>query len=190
MFNLYDSWTNIKNIVDNNGAKIQYLECPNLYKISIIHEQNVYITELWIDTSKVSGIDVEQNNIDKQDFEDNYKANADGIYNANGVQNVEHKTLEAATFTKKSYKCNTIDIEASEQEYDLGGIYTEFSIMNTGNADVFIKLNDTNNDEIPLKGGQNIRDIIGSDTFELRKIYYRTTGSGITSQILLFAIKR
>ena len=51
-------------------------------------------------------------------------------------------------------------------------------------------LNDSSNDEIPLKGGQNIRDIIGSDTFELEKIYHKTTGSGKTSQITLWAIKR
>ncbi len=73
MLTLYDSWTNIKTLAQQNNLLIQYLEMSYLYKVYIAHEQNTYITELWKDTAKVSGIDVAQNDIDKQDFEDNYK---------------------------------------------------------------------------------------------------------------------
>lgn len=190
MLSLYDTWTNIKNILDNNEVVLQYLETPDVYKISVVHEQNNYITELWINTDKVRGIDVTQNNLDRQDFEDNYKNAASGIVNATGGIEVGGKTVETIAQLKKAYRCKELDVEAAEQEYDLEAIYTDFSIMVSGSADVIIKLNNDANDEIPLKGGQNIRDIIGVDTFELTKIYYKTNGSGITSKILLFATKR
>ncbi|KKM84972.1 hypothetical protein LCGC14_1293780 [marine sediment metagenome] len=190
MLTLYDTWTNIKNIANTYNVKISYLETPDLYKIYLIHDQNMYTVELWINIDKIKGIDINQNNIDRQDFEDNYKTNASGIYNTTGVVDVGGQSIETVLLTKKSYKCATKEVEFAEQEYDLGSIYTEFTIMNTGNEKVIIKLNEDANDEIPLQGGQNIRDVIGSDTFELEKIYYKTTGSGLISEILLWATKR
>ena len=44
MITLYDSWTNIKNLINTNSLNLQYLESPMVYKISVVHEQNMYIT--------------------------------------------------------------------------------------------------------------------------------------------------
>jgi hypothetical protein len=186
---LYDSWTNIKNLVDTNNLPIKYLETDDLYKISVIYEQHTYNTELWINTNKVSGIDVSQNNIDRQDFEDNYKNNSQGVYNQSAASGSTAQQIEIIPQNKQFYKCATLDVNANESEYDLGSIYTDFTIFVTGEDDVILKFNHSDNDEIPLKGGQNIRDIIGADNFDLSKLYYKTTGSGMISQILFWAIK-
>ena len=61
--------------------------------------------------------------------------------------------------------------------------------MVTGVEDVIIKLNDVTNDEIPLTGGQNIRDVIGSDTFDLTKLFHKTVNPLKTSQLFLWATK-
>ncbi len=90
---------------------------------------------------------------------------------------------------KQSYICKIIEVTADEQEYDLETIYTEFTIIVTGIDDVILKLNDNSNDEISLAGGANFRDIIGSDNFEINKIYHKTTESGKESKILIWAIK-
>lgn len=186
---LYDTWTNIKVLIDTHNLPIDYLESNDLYKISISYEQNIYNTELWINTDKISGIDLDQNNIDLQDFENNYKNNAKGIYNKVGVPGSGVQTVKAIPQFKQSYKCKTIEVTADENVYDLGSIYTEFTLIVSGDKNVIIKLNDPNNDEIPLLGGQNIRDIIGADAFEINKIYHKTTGSGDESELLLWAIK-
>ena len=142
MLTLYESWTNIKNKIDSYGAKLKYLETPNLYKISVVYNQDIYTTEIWINTDNIKGIDITQNNIDKQDFEDNYKSNSEGIYNETGVVDIGRKTIETTSQTKNSYKCVTIEVTAQEQEYDLGSIFTEFTIMVQGNENVVLKLND------------------------------------------------
>ena len=190
MLTLYDTWTNIKNIVSVNELKIQYLESMNLYKVWVVYEQNIYIIELWKNTDNIDGIDIEQNNLDLTDFENNYKEQADGIANEAGVTNLGSQSMETVPLNNRIYKCQELDVTAGEQEYDLGSIFTEFTLMVTGSENVIVKLNDTNNDEIPLKGGQDLRDVIGADTFELSKIYYKTIGSGITSKIFLWAMKR
>lgn len=190
MLTLYKTWTEIKNTADTYGTKIQYLESPDLYKVYVIYEQNMYIVELWKNTNKIKGIDINQNNIDKQDFEDNYKDSITGVTTNSPVPDLGSQTIETTLQTKTSYKCAEIEVTAQEQEYDLGAIYTEFVIMNIGSEKVILKLNDNTNDEIPLQGGENSRDVIGSDVFELEKIYIKTIASGKVSEILLWATKR
>jgi hypothetical protein len=190
MITLYNTWTDIKNRANQYNSEMQYVETDDYYKIFIVNGQMMYMTELWINTDKVKGIDVTQNNIDRADFEDNYKQNAKGGYSLNKVKNIEGTKVEIVSLPKICYKCEELDVEFQEQEYDLGNIFTEFTIMVTGSEKVILKLNDNSNDEIPLLGGGNIRDIIGTDCFELKKLYYRTTGSGKASKILLWATKR
>lgn len=113
--------------------------------------------------------------------------NSDGSNTAEITPLGEIKTTSQS---KQFYKSVVIEVDADETEFDLGSIYTEFTIIVTGTKDIIIKLNDVDNDEIPLKGGQAIRDVIGADAFEIRKIYHKTTGSGDVSQIFLWAIKK
>lgn len=136
----------------------------------------------------------------------NYTNLGNGIYSANFIPNLKGtwitktcsdtfqydtkiETFEVSQISKKNYISRTINVNTDETVFDLGSIYTEFTIIVTGTKNIIIKLNDINNDEIPLNGGQNIRDVIGSDSLEINKIYHRTTQSGDESQILLWAIK-
>jgi len=73
---IYKTWTNLKEVFLPKNLLLQYDEQEYNYTIFATEEGVEYFTELWKDTSKVAGIDVTQNNIDLQDFEDNYKENA------------------------------------------------------------------------------------------------------------------
>lgn len=189
MLTLYESWTIIKDIVNINNLQLQFVESTDLYKIFVTHEQNLHIVELWKNTDNIKGIDITQNNLDVTDFETNFKNNSAGVFNEAGISNVGDQNVGTIEVPKKNYISKILSVGSDEIEFDLGSIYTEFTIIVTGTKNIIIKLNDVNNDEIPLSGGQNIRDIIGADAFEVNKIYHRTTGSGDISQILLWAIK-
>ena len=189
MLILYESWTNIKNIVNTNNLQLQFIESNDLYKIFVTHNQNIHIVELWKNTDIIKGIDITQNNLDITDFETNFKNISDGVFNDAGVTDIGDQNIATIEVPKKNYISKIITVDISETEFDLGSVYTEFTIIVIGDKNIIIKLNDVNNDEIPLSGGQNIRDIIGADAFEINKIYHRTTGSGDISQILLWAIK-
>ncbi len=190
MLTLYESWTTIKDIINTNNLQLQFIESNDLYKVFVTHNQNFHIVELWKNTDIIKGINITQNNLDKIDFETNFKNISDGIFNETGITNIGSQNIGTTEIPKKNYISKIINIGTDEQEFDLGSIYTEFTIIVIGDKNIIIKLNDVNNDEIPLSGGQNIRDIIGADTFEVNKIYHRTTGSGDISQILLWAIKQ
>lgn len=189
MFTIYETWTKLKTIAIDNSLSIDYLESSDLYNLSVTHEQHIHVTELWKNTDIIKGIDITQNNLDIQDFEDNYKDQSHGITSESNTI-IDSIKICTTPIIRKNYKSSSINVEADEQEYDLGSIYTEFSIMVTGVEDVIIKLNSNTNDEIYLKGGQNIRDIIGLDSFELNKIYHKTIGSGLTSKIFIWAVKK
>lgn len=186
---LYDSWPNIRTIAQQNDVTIRFFESTNLYKIYILHAQNMHIVELWKDTSKVKGIDVAQNDIDVADFETNFKNVSEGLFNDSPVLDIQSQTVEATLLPKKSYKSATINVTGTEQEFDLGAVFPEFTILITGVEKVIIKFNDATNDEIPLEGGESIRDLIGSDTFELKKIFHKTADPLKTSEIFLWATK-
>ena len=186
---LYDTWDNIKTLAQANSVTIRYLESGNLYKIYILHAQNMHIVELWKNTGVIKGIDVVQNNIDKLDFETNFKDDAAGLFNQSPVLDIQSQTVEATLSPKKSYKAQVINVTGVETEFDLGTAYPEFTIMVLGAEDVIIKFNDAANDEIPLAGGQNVRDLIGSDTFDLIKLFHKTVDPLKTSQLFLWATK-
>lgn len=186
---LYDTWDSIKTLAQDNSVAIRYLESTNLYKVYILHAQNTHIVELWKNTDIIKGIDVAQNDINVLDFETNFKDAAEGLFNQTPVLDIQSQIVEATLSPKKGYKAQVIDVTSTEQEFDLGAAYPEFTIMVTGIEDVIIKFNDVANDEIPLSGGQNIRDLIGSDTFDLRKVFHRTVDPLKTSQIFLWATK-
>jgi len=186
---LYDTWTSIKTIAQENDVTVRYLESVDLYKVYILHAQNMHIVELWKNTDKIKGIDITQNDIDVVDFETNFKSDATGLFNQSPVLDIQSQTVEATISPKKSYKAAVINVTDVEQVFDLGAVYPEFTIMVTGAESVLIKFNDTANDEIPLSGGQNIRDLIGSDTFELTKLFHKTANPATTSQIFLWATK-
>ncbi len=190
MLTLYESWITIKDIVNTNNLQLQFIENNDLYKIFVTYNQNLYVVELWKNTDNIKGIDVTQNNLDIIDFETNFKNNSDGVFNETGITNVGDQNIGTIEIPKKNYISKVINIGTDETEFDLGSIYTEFTIIVIGEKNITIKLNDANNDEIPLNGGQNIREIIGADAFEINKIYHKTTSSGDISQILLWAIKQ
>lgn len=74
---IYKTWTELKLFLSApKELKLQYHEFDYYYHIFTFEAGYEYFTELWIDTSKVQGIDITQNNLDKTDFEDNYKASA------------------------------------------------------------------------------------------------------------------
>ena len=186
---LYDTWPNIKTIAQTNAIGIRYIESDNLYKVYILHAQNTHIVELWKNTNVIKGIDVAQNDIDIADFETNFKEAAQGLFNQTPVLDIQSQTVEATISPKKSYKAQVINVTGVEQEFDLGATYPEFTIAVTGIENVLIKFNDTANDEITLAGGQNSRDLIGSDTFSLTKIFHKTVDPTKTSQLFLWATK-
>lgn len=186
---LYDTWDNIKTLAQDNAVTIRFLESANLYKIYVLHSQNMHIVELWRNTSNIKGIDIVQNDIDVLDFETNFKSAAEGILSQSPVLDIQSQTVEATLSPKKSYKAAVINVTDVEQEFDLGAAYPEFTIMVTGVEDVIIKFNDTANDEITLAGGQTSRDLIGSDTFELIKLFHKTVNPTKTSTLFLWATK-
>lgn len=80
---VYKTWTNIKALLTAKSiptTSLQYHEFTDYYTIWVDEKNISYFTEIWKDTSKVVGIDVIQNNLDKTDFENNYKANANAAY--------------------------------------------------------------------------------------------------------------
>ena len=190
MLTLYESWTTIKDLVNINNLQLQFVESGDLYKIFVTFDQNLHVVELWKNTNVIKGIDVTQNNLNIIDFETNFKDDSDGVFNEAGVADIGDQNISIIEVPKKNYISKIIDIGSDETLFDLGSIYSEFTIIVTGTENIVIKLNDVNNDEIPLSGGQNIRDIIGADAFEINKIYHKTEGSGDESQILLWAIKQ
>lgn len=71
---IFKTWTEIKTfLIVPKELKLQYHEYQYYYHIFVLEAGEEYFTELWTDTSQVKGINVTQNNIDKTDFEDNYK---------------------------------------------------------------------------------------------------------------------
>ncbi len=184
------SLKHIKDIINTNNLQLQFVESDDLYKIFVTHDQNLHIVELWKNTNVIKGIDVTQNNLDIIDFETNFKNISDGVFNEAGVTNLGDQNVGTIEVPKKNYISKVINVGSDETEFDLGSIYTEFTIIVIGEKNITIKLNDANNDEIPLNGGQNIREIIGADAFEINKIYHKTTQSGDIYQILLWAIKQ
>lgn len=73
---IYITWTELKAIVADRKLSLQYREEEYKYSIFAVDSNLVYTAELWTDTSKVKGIDVDQNNLDITDFEDNYQSDA------------------------------------------------------------------------------------------------------------------
>ena len=73
MCNNFVSWTNLRNLFNSKKVPLQYIETPCKYVVYFIDGVDRYWTEIWKDTSKVKGINIEQNDLDKQDFENNYK---------------------------------------------------------------------------------------------------------------------
>jgi hypothetical protein len=72
-------WTELKVIRSiKNDPPFQYIETSKKYTIWIQDGAQRYVVELVIDTSSFEGINVTQNNTDKTDWEDNYKAGARG----------------------------------------------------------------------------------------------------------------
>ena len=76
MNNIYKSWDELKTIISQRQLKLQYEESEIKYKLFAVDSSITFAVELWKDTSAVKGINVTQNNIDLQDFEDNFKTNA------------------------------------------------------------------------------------------------------------------
>ena len=78
---IFTNWTNIKNLIDLKQLRLQYIEDDDKYTIIIESDYALQLyTEIWKDITKAEGVDPNQNEIDKLDFEANYKSNANEKY--------------------------------------------------------------------------------------------------------------
>ena len=116
------------------------------------------------------------------------KSSEDGIDFANNYMVLANQ-YSLTSNVHGQYICKTLDVSDEEEEYDLLKYYTDFSIMNTGSENIVIKFNSSDNDDIPLQGGANIRDIIDVSNFKLYKIYYKTIEENKISKLLLIAFR-
>jgi len=74
---IYKTWTKIKEFLGApKNLELQYHEYDYYYHIFVLEAGKEYFTELWKDTSQVKGINATQNDLDLDDFEDNYKSDA------------------------------------------------------------------------------------------------------------------
>jgi len=111
------TWTQLKALADSKAVIMQYVEDSAKYDIWITENTSTYKTRIWIDTSGVVGLDVTQNNTDKTDFENNYKANAnaaissgeDKIENNNQIRDTAEYTSTVSD--NRGYVPKTIIIE-------------------------------------------------------------------------------
>jgi len=97
--------------------------------------------------------------------------------------------LDKLSAIKTQYKSAMVDVAFEEDVIDLGDTFMEFIIVNNGKEEVSIKLNTPTSDVISLSSGSKGIDVIGSDSFGLTKIYYKTLDSGKVSKLFYFAMK-
>jgi len=76
MEKLYLTWVDLRDRSISKNFPLQYKELQYRYDIFFVEDNVYYHTEIWKDTTKVEGIDVAQNDLDKTDFESNYKSEA------------------------------------------------------------------------------------------------------------------
>lgn len=67
------TWSDLKQLLITKILNLQYVEDSIKYKIFVIDNGIVYITKIWKNCNNVSGLNETQNNLDKVDFETNYK---------------------------------------------------------------------------------------------------------------------
>ena len=191
---IYKSWTELKEIFIEKELLLQYHEYDYKYLIFATEADSIeYYTELWKDPTKVKGIDVEQNDLDKADFETNYKADANQTNVTQVIVKTGDITVEGLEKRTK-YKSEILTPTDSEQVFELlasaeENPYLDFIIKIEGEHDVIIKLNDSENDEILLQGKNKGRDEMGVENFALHRIYYKRAEAGNVSLIHVFATK-
>ena len=70
---IYESWTTLKTLASSRHLNLQFKEYSEKYLIFVLDDVIEYETEIWKNTDAICGININQNNIDKIDFENNYK---------------------------------------------------------------------------------------------------------------------
>ncbi len=73
---VYTTWEKLKNFINEHNLEMIYQDLTNKYHIFCVDGVNCYYTEIWKDTTNIKGIDINQNNLNKEDFEVNYKDTA------------------------------------------------------------------------------------------------------------------
>jgi len=76
MYNGFITWEKLKSLINTRKLRLQYEENVHKYIIYALDGSYKYWTELWKDTAKIKGIDIEQNDINLNEFETTYKATA------------------------------------------------------------------------------------------------------------------
>lgn len=76
MENIYLTWLEFKPLFISKELPIQFIETAEKYTVFFFDEGTKFYTEIWIDTTKVAGLNVTQNNLDRTDFETNFKNTA------------------------------------------------------------------------------------------------------------------
>lgn len=74
--NIYKTWEELKTLSENKHIPLQYFETEQKYNVFIVEDNIIYIIELFKDFSNVDGIDETENTNNKNDFETNYKTDA------------------------------------------------------------------------------------------------------------------
>lgn len=81
---------------------------------------------------------------------------------------------------KTEYKAGqNISVTIDEAEIDLGGTYNEITILNSGAASIFVRLNTNTNDQIELTPTGTADSSMSMD-FEISKIYHKTASGTST----------
>lgn len=70
---IFCSWEALKQIKIDNNLEMYYYDTIDKYEIILLNGDTVWFTILWKILDNIKGINISQNNIDKIDFETNYK---------------------------------------------------------------------------------------------------------------------
>jgi hypothetical protein len=76
---IFIDWTTLKAIINANSLMIQYAEDSKKYNIWTFNGPSLLRTTIYKAGISVGGLDQQQNDTDRSDFETNYKADANGL---------------------------------------------------------------------------------------------------------------
>lgn len=119
-----------------------------------------------------------------------YKCEIDDAENIIDFETKYKNNWNQSITNRNNYISQTIEITNYDNflELNLGKLYKAFTLIVQGDNDIIIKLNDINNNEIPLQGTKSGKDVIDADPFDLSKIYYKLKESGKNSKMTIWAI--
>jgi len=157
---VYKTWTQLKIFLETpKFLDLQYHEYTYYYKIFILEAGVEYFTEIWKDTSQVKGIDVTQNNLDKTDFEDDYKPNANqAIEQDVTVEN--NVTIADLNVIERSGDVNRLPVDIGYPEITIQDDESLFQYTLKSNYNTDIETNTSTDTVLCDISGQGVIDLI------------------------------